>query len=342
MFRAFLLSILCLILSERLFLLFIGWEGLGISSFLLIAFYKNNKSIQNSIITILSNRVGDFVFFLLLGETILFLLKYRFLYKLRYKILFCLVLLAITKSALFFFSSWLLLAIAAPTPISSLVHSRTLVTAGLYLLIKFVIYLNRFQIFIFLMIFSLITIFYRGFLTLFEIDRKKIIALSTIGHIRLIFFSIILFCEILRYFHILSHAFFKRTLFTIIGSLIHRNFSNQDYRASSKNESYVIILLILILFSLLGVVFFSGWYSKDLLFEFLVRSNYSSLLAVLFFLRLFFRILYSIKLLFLFRFNNYLVISYSHQKITFFIILVLGITALFFGKVFFLKLFSFN
>jgi len=63
MFRAFLLSILCLILSERLFLLFIGWEGLGISSFLLIAFYKNNKSIQNSIITILSNRVGDFVFF---------------------------------------------------------------------------------------------------------------------------------------------------------------------------------------------------------------------------------------------------------------------------------------
>jgi len=224
----------------------------------------------------------------------LFLLKYRFLYKLRYKMLFCLVLLAITKSALFFFSSWLLLAIAAPTPISSLVHSRTLVTAGLYLLIKFVIYLNRFQIFIFLIIFSLMTIFYRGFLTLFEIDRKKIIALSTIGHIRLIFFSIILFCEILRYFHILSHAFFKRTLFTIMGSLIHRNYSNQDYRASSKNESYVIILLILILFSLLGVVFFSGWYSKDLLFEFLVRSNYSSLLAVLFFLRLFFRILYSI------------------------------------------------
>jgi len=235
----------------------------------------------------------------------------------------------------FFFSSWLLLAIAAPTPISSLVHSRTLVTAGLYLLIKFVIYLNRFQIFIFLIIFSLITIFYRGFLTLFEIDRKKIIALSTIGHISLIFFSIILFCEILRYFHILSHAFFKSTLFTIIGSLIHRNYSNQDYRTSSKNESYVIILLILILFSLLGVVFFSGWYSKDLLFEFLVRSNYSSLLAVLFFLRLFFRILYSIKLLFLFRFNNYLVISYSHSKITFFIILVLGITALFFGKVFF-------
>lgn len=334
-FRIFLLSILCLILSERLFLLFIGWEGLGISSFLLIAFYKNNKSIQNSIITILRNRVGDFLFFLLLGETILLSLKYSFLYKLRYKILFCLVLLAITKRALFFFSSWLLLAMAAPTPISSLVHSRTLVTAGLYLLMKFAIYLNSFQIFVFLIIFSLTTVFYRGFLTLFEIDSKKIIALSTIGHIRLIFFSIVLFCEILRYFHMLTHAFFKRTLFTIMGSLIHRNYSNQDYRTSSKNESYIVIILQLILFSLLGVVFFSGWFSKDLLFEFLAGSNYSSLLMLLFFMRLFFRILYSIKLLFLFRFNNFLLITFSQKKITFFVVLLLGLTALFFGKIFF-------
>lgn len=133
----------------------------------------------------------------------------------------------------------------------------------------------------------------------------------------------------------LSHAFFKRTLFTIIGSLIHRNYANQDYRTSSKNESYIIILLALMLFSLLGVVFFSGWFSKDLLFEFLATSNYSSLLITLFFMRLFFRILYSIKLLFLFRFNNYLIMTYSHRRITFFTILVLGVTALFFGKVFF-------
>ena len=124
----FIASMLLLIGSGSLFTMFIGWDGLGITSYLLVAYYLNYKSINSGMVTILSNRVGDAMFVLLIAVVI---------YSMRFYLSLLLVMVAITKSAQYPYSAWLPLAISAPTPVRALVHSSTLVTAGVYLLITY-------------------------------------------------------------------------------------------------------------------------------------------------------------------------------------------------------------
>jgi len=127
---AFVRSMVLLIFMSSLFGSLIGWDGLGITSFLLVIYYKNRKALGRSLITALTNRIGDAFLLILLGLT---------LYPAGGSHL-CLVLLlltAMTKRAQYPFSRWLPAAIAAPTPVSALVHSSTLVTAGVYLLLRF-------------------------------------------------------------------------------------------------------------------------------------------------------------------------------------------------------------
>merc|ERR1711942_407463 len=123
-------SIIILIFIGRLVGALIGWDGLGVTSFLLVIYYKNRKSLGSGIITALTNRLGDCFFLLILG---MFFYSYPYFYLLAALILIT----SITKSAQIPFSSWLPSAIAAPTPVSALVHSSTLVTAGVYLLLRF-------------------------------------------------------------------------------------------------------------------------------------------------------------------------------------------------------------
>ena len=157
---------------------------------------------------------------------------------------------------------------AAPTPVSSLVHSRTLVTAGFFLLYRFFDLNFRINILLLSLIFSFCTILYAGVNGLTELDFKKIIALSTLRQISLIFIRLCLSLKILSFFHLFTHAYFKRLLFIRVGVIIHLFFNNQDLR----NYSIIFIRILKIgfflrIFSLTGLFFSSGFYRKDYILE---------------------------------------------------------------------------
>ena len=123
-------SMVILVFINTLFGALVGWDGLGITSFLLVIYFKNRKSLGRGMITALTNRLGDAFLLVLLGLAFLPLTA-------TYTLLILLLLTAITKSAQYPFRRWLPAAIAAPTPVRALVHSSTLVTAGVYLLLRF-------------------------------------------------------------------------------------------------------------------------------------------------------------------------------------------------------------
>jgi NADH-ubiquinone oxidoreductase chain 5 len=148
----------------------------------------------------------------------LFLLQSIFISKVTALVFTLIVFAAITKRAQVPFSAWLPAAIAAPTPVSSLVHSSTLVTAGVYLLIRFNFFLSFNY---FLLVTSVITITLRGIGAFFEIDLKKVIALSTLRQLGVMIIIISLGIKELGFFHLLTHALFKSLLFLCAGFYIH-------------------------------------------------------------------------------------------------------------------------
>merc|ERR1712141_217040 len=159
-----------------------------------------------------------------------------------------LIFAAITKRAQIPFSSWLPAAIAAPTPVSALVHSSTLVTAGVYLLIR----MN---------------------LIIIEIDMKKIIALSTLRQLGIMMLILGMGNPILSFFHLLSHAFFKAILFICAGIVIHNIKDYQDIRKMGigySNINFCVSIILIANISLCGLPFLSGFYSKDLIIEILI------------------------------------------------------------------------
>jgi NADH-ubiquinone oxidoreductase chain 5 len=186
------------------------------------------------------------------------------------------LLITLTKRAQFPFSSWLPAAIAAPTPVSSLVHSRTLVTAGFYLLFRFIIINDIIFINTIIVFFCLLTLLYSGLNGLLELDFKKIVALSTLRQISLIFISLLIEIKIMAYFHLLTHAFFKSLLFISVGFIIHFFFNNQDLRF--YNISFINIIKLSFLFSiisLIGLLFSSGFLRKDYILEKVFLKNIS-------------------------------------------------------------------
>lgn len=213
----------------------------------------------------------------------------------------CLVVLAsITKRAQIPFSAWLPAAIAAPTPVSSLVHSSTLVTAGVYLLIRFNFSLN-FSLIIFLLFISRITIFIAGLGANFEFDLKKIIALSTLSQLGLMMSILALGEYILAFFHLLTHALFKALLFMCAGCLIHNLSNCQDIRYIG---GLVIQMPLTICFftisnlSLCGLPFLSGFYSKDLILEVLSMGYINLYIYIVFFLSVGLTVCYTFRLIY--------------------------------------------
>jgi len=207
----------------------------------------------------MTNRVGDAVFLVLLGVTL------NHSGGLSHFELVCLLLLAMTKSAQWPFSSWLPAAMAAPTPVSALVHSSTLVTAGVYVLLRYNPHDHGW-----LLLAGSITMLMAGGCACAERDIKKIVALRTLSQLGVIVVSLGLGIKELCFFHLITHALFKALLFLCVGVLIHNTFGGQDLRSFSAVVTAArgaSTLLVLANSSLLGFPFLSGFFSKDLIIE---------------------------------------------------------------------------
>jgi len=171
------------------------------------------------------------------------------------------LIVALTKRAQFPFTRWLPAAMAAPTPVRALVHSSTLVTAGVWLLVRF--RQMRVSLAGVLLTLGTITLMLASTAALIEVDGKKVVALSTLRQLGLIFMAISLGNSLICLFHLLMHAFAKANLFfLIVGNFLHIRFSQQDYRQlSSGIERKTIFLIIFIrVFSLRGVIFSRGFF----------------------------------------------------------------------------------
>lgn len=288
----FVMSILLMVLSPNLLSILIGWDILGLISFCLVVYYQSNSSYKAGIITILINRVGDVA--LLMCLPLIVGLWGTLTHNSMFIIDILLVIAACTKSAQLPFSAWLPAAIAAPTPVSALVHSSTLVTAGIYLLIRYnwaIENINKY-----LIIIGLITILIAGFNAIQEIDIKKVVALSTLSQLGFIRFGLSIGAVDLIYFHMLTHAFFKALIFLAVGIVIHN--INQDFRFVGLVYSPItIIALIVSIISLIGFPFIIGFYSKDLILEITITVTETIFIISIFILGIIFTMRYSLRLL---------------------------------------------
>ena len=277
--RVFVLSIILLILSSNLIFTMVGWDGLGIRSYLLVIYYGSQKSFNAGILTVLRNRVGDVILLLaialVLSEGSWNVIMYHESINTISLLLFLVILGAMTKSAQIPFSAWLPAAMAAPTPVSSLVHSSTLVTAGIYLLIRHLRWIKIFQGSAILRLLGLSTITIASLSALNEKDIKKMVALSTLRQLGLIIRSLGCQWVFIRFIHIILHAYFKAIMFISVGNLIH---FSQNYQAlhnrgilyfrSPLNGSTLILASI----SLCGAPFSAAFFSKEPIIELTCHS----------------------------------------------------------------------
>nr|WGT74404.1 NADH dehydrogenase subunit 5 [Paduniella sp. LP-2022] len=316
----FVLSMVLMILSPNLISIMLGWDGLGFISYALIIYYQNVKSFNSGMLTILMNRIGDFM--ILLG--IVWMLNYGswnfmmfndlMMIDFEMKLICFLIFMgAITKSAQIPFSIWLPAAMAAPTPVSALVHSSTLVTAGVYLMIRFMNLLINSYVLNILFILSLLTMFMAGFAANYEFDLKKIIALSTLSQLGLMMSILSLNFKLLCFFHLLTHALFKSMLFMCAGIMIHMMNNNQDIRL--MGGLVMLSPMLSMIFNignmaLCGLPFMSGFYSKDLMLEMLLFMKFNLIFFFFFFFSIGLTISYTFRLMYfsIFSYLNYYVL----------------------------------
>ena len=304
---SFIISIFLLILSPNIISLLLGWDGLGVTSYLLVIFYQRSKSYNAGIITALTNRLGDVGLLISIGIMLSFG-NWTFLYRTRRSKILPAVLLIIiitsacTKRAQMPFSAWLPAAIAAPTPVSALVHSSTLVTAGVYVLIRINIYLVESKSAEILIVVGTLTIMMAGLAAILEIDIKKIIALSTLRQLGIIIIILGAGNPILAYFHLLSHAFFKAILFMCAGIIIHNMKDYQDIRKIGLGQTSLPITISIIIVAnlrLCGLPFLRGFYSKDIILEIMLIKGLSLFMLFLIIVATFLTVAYSCRLRFL-------------------------------------------
>nr|QNE85735.1 NADH dehydrogenase subunit 5 [Tomosvaryella palliditarsis] len=304
----FVMSMMLLIISPNLISILLGWDGLGLVSYCLVIYFNNVKSYSAGMLTVLSNRVGDVAILLAIawmlnyGSTnYIFYLDFSCLDFEMYVIGLLLMLAAMTKSAQIPFSSWLPAAMAAPTPVSALVHSSTLVTAGVYLLIRFNILLNMTNLGTILLLISGLTMFMSGLGANFEFDLKKIIALSTLSQLGLMMSILSMGFYKLAFFHLLTHALFKALLFMCAGSIIHNMNNNQDIRYMGGLCIHMPITsscFNVANLALCGMPFLAGFYSKDLILEVVLLSYLNLFSFFLYFVSTGLTVCYSFRLVY--------------------------------------------
>lgn len=278
---SFIFRIYFLVLSPNFISLLLGWDGLGLRSYLLVIYYGRAKSYNSGIITALTNRLGDALILVRIAYIVKTGTWHIFFYSLEpilTRVTFLVIIAATTKRAQIPFSAWLPAAIAAPTPVSSLVHSSTLVTAGVYLLIRHNLLFLQAHTSYYLIIIGALTILIARLRALFEIDLKKIVALSTLRQLGVIMLSLGLGAYIARFFHLLTHAFFKALLFLATGRVIHRRNSYQDLRVIGRARKIIPLtnaFILLSLFRLIGLPFISAFFSKELILEIILINNFN-------------------------------------------------------------------
>nr|YP_009537773.1 NADH dehydrogenase subunit 5 [Ornithodoros coriaceus]AYN59505.1 NADH dehydrogenase subunit 5 [Ornithodoros coriaceus] len=295
-------SMVLMIVSPNLLMILLGWDGLGLVSYCLVIYYQNYKSDSAGMITVMMNRVGD-VFILLslilvlnFGSYDFFVFKGMF-----YVTGFMLIIAGMTKSAQIPFSAWLPAAMAAPTPVSSLVHSSTLVTAGVYLLIRLNLLFSVSHFCKFLLYLALLTMVMSGIGAMLETDLKKIIALSTLSQLGLMMVILSLGKVDLAFFHLLTHALFKAMLFLCAGFMIHSSLGHQDIRFMGiffLTSPMISGAFCLANMSLFGVPFLSGFYSKDMILEYIYFMESNWVVIYLMILATVFTVMYSLRVMF--------------------------------------------
>nr|YP_010692607.1 NADH dehydrogenase subunit 5 [Tricentrus davidi]WBV77348.1 NADH dehydrogenase subunit 5 [Tricentrus davidi] len=295
----FIFSMFLMIISPNLISVLLGWDGLGLVSYCLVVYYSSLSSNLSGMITCLTNRLGDIGILICIGWVMSFggwnFIFYNFYFD-NY-VYMLIVFSCFTKSAQVPFSCWLPAAMAAPTPVSSLVHSSTLVTAGIYLLIRFFSNLDFFNYFFVLM--GLFTMIFSSFCANYEFDLKKIIAFSTLSQLGLMVTSIFMGLIDYSFFHLLTHAMFKSLLFLCSGIFIYFYTDNQDIRffggcckflpltSSCFNVSNI---------ALCGIPFLSGFYSSDMIIEVCFFSGFNLIIMMTFYFSLGLTCCYSFRL----------------------------------------------
>lgn len=285
---SFVLSIFLFVYSSNLLMLLVAWDLLGFSSLFLVLKYRSRAAVAGGLLTGLTNRLGDCFLLVLFGASVLsdgFVVS----------VFLNLVLLAsITKSAQLPFSAWLPAAMAAPTPVSALVHSSTLVTAGVYFLFRFMVLPNG-------LVFSigLLTTVIGGLSALIEADVKKLVALSTMAHLGLIVTRLGLGCRKLAFYHLVFHANFKALIFLVVGTMIHLNYGSQELRASTllrQSGCFLRVTLRIALLSICGFLILSGWVSKEAILLSCFNSNCSFFALLCLYTAALLTLLYSLRL----------------------------------------------
>jgi NADH-quinone oxidoreductase subunit L len=296
----FTFAMLMLVVSDNFLQLFFGWEGVGLCSYLLIGFwYKKNSANNAAIKAFLVNRVGDF------GLAIGIFLIFNYFGTINYDEVFVKVaeksiteisflglnvnlitLISLTlfigamgKSAQFLFHTWLPDAMEGPTPVSALIHAATMVTAGVFLVVRCSPIFEYSETALnFIAVIGMITAVFAASVALVQNDIKKIIAYSTCSQLGYMFFAAGIGAYHVAIFHLFTHAFFKALLFLGAGSVIHAFKDEQDIRKMGgvwKKIPYTWVLMLIGTLALTGFPFLSGFYSKDAIIEFAYFKNSS-------------------------------------------------------------------
>ena len=289
----FTFSMLTLVTADNFLQLFFGWEGVGLCSYLLIGFwYKKPSANAAAIKAFIVNRVGDFGFaigifliFFYYGtvnysevfqQTPTLLQKQVILLGIEFNLitLVCLLLFvgAMGKSAQILLHTWLPDAMEGPTPVSALIHAATMVTAGVFLVVRCSPIFEYSQVALnFITFVGMATAFFAATVALVQNDIKKIVAYSTCSQLGYMFFAAGLGAYHIAIFHLFTHAFFKALLFLGSGCVMHSFNNEQDIRSMGgvwKKIPYTYALMIVGTLALTGFPFFSGYYSKDAIIEF--------------------------------------------------------------------------
>nr|YP_010703197.1 NADH dehydrogenase subunit 5 [Chlorogomphus shanicus]WCO11399.1 NADH dehydrogenase subunit 5 [Chlorogomphus shanicus] len=309
----FVLSMMLLIISPNMISILLGWDGLGLISYLLVIYYQNFKSYSAGMLTVLSNRLGDVAFLLSIAWMVNYGGWNYYFYvdfmsnNLESKIIAAMMIFAaMTKSAQIPFSSWLPAAMAAPTPVSALVHSSTLVTAGVYLMIRFNPLIMGVDTGKYLLFIGGATMFMSGIGANFEFDLKKIIALSTLSQLGLMMSILSMGYPTLAFFHLLTHALFKALLFMCAGVIIHNMGDSQDIRCMGGLIKFLPLTSSCFNVSnlaLCGMPFLAGFYSKDLILEMCLVSNLNLVSFLLYFVSTGLTACYTARLIYYTMFN---------------------------------------
>ena len=294
----FTFSMLALVVSDNFLQLFFGWEGVGLCSYLLIGFWYKKETANNAAIkAFIVNRIGDFglaiaiflifFFFGTINFEEVFQITSQFAeknilffgFELNLITLICVFLFigAMGKSAQFLLHTWLPDAMEGPTPVSALIHAATMVTAGVFLVVRCspIFEYSQFALNLTTIV-GMITAIFAASVALVQNDIKKIVAYSTCSQLGYMFFAAGVGAYHVAMFHLFTHAFFKALLFLGAGSVIHAFKDEQDIRNMGgvrKKLPYTYVFMLLGTLALTGFPFLSGFYSKDAIIEFAYLRN---------------------------------------------------------------------